>query len=143
MDHNAVVDRILGFSRLAVVGLSSDPYKPSNGVARTLIGHGYEVIPVNPHESEVLGRSCYPSLADIPDPIDAVVVFRRPEFLEGVAKEAAEAGAKALWLQSGLTSKAARKIANEAGMDYVENRCIGVDADLRPRATVQTPPPPN
>ena len=120
--------KILGYSRrIAVVGLSPDPHRASHGVARSLIGHGYEIVPVNPTVGEVLGLRSYASLADVPDPIDVVDVFRRSEHLEGVAEEAAAVGAKALWLQIGLRSDAARRIATDAGMDLVEDLCLKVE----------------
>ena len=122
------VQEILGYARrIAVVGLSDDPYRASSGVAAALIDHGYEIVPVNPTIDEALGVRAYPSLADIPGDIDIVDVFRRPEHLEGVAQEAAQVRAKALWLQSGLRSAEARRIALEAGMDYVEDRCLKVE----------------
>ena len=123
------VDKVLGYAkRIAVVGLSDDPYRSSYGVAASLQEQGYEIVPVNPTIDEAMGRPSYPSLADVPGEIDVVDVFRRPEHLEGVATEAAGAGAKALWLQSGLRSPEARRIAQEAGMDYVEDRCLKIEA---------------
>ncbi len=123
-----LVHEILGYAkRIAVVGLSDDPSRASFGVAAALIDHGYEIVPVNPAVDEVLGLRSYPSLADVPGDIDVVDVFRRPEHLEGVAREAAAVGAKALWLQLGLRSDEARRIAEEAGMDYVEDLCLKVE----------------
>ena len=120
--------KILGYARrIAVVGLSPDPYRASHGVARSLIDHGYEIVPVNPTTDEVLGLRSYASLADVPDPIDVVDVFRRSKHLEGVAEEAAAVGAKALWLQIGLRSDAVRRIAADAGMDLVEDLCLKVE----------------
>ena len=122
------MEEILGYAkRIAVVGLSDDPYRASYGVAAALIEHGYDVVPVNPTVDEVLGQRSYPSLADVPGDIDLVDVFRRPEHLEAVAHEAASIGAKALWLQLGLHSAEARRIAEEAGMDYVEDLCLKIE----------------
>lgn len=122
------VSKVLGYARrVAVVGLSPDPTRPSYGVARTLIARGYEVIPVNPNVNEVLGLASYPSLADVPGVIDIVDVFRREEHLETAAREAAAIEAKSLWLQLGLVSEEAAKIAAEAGMDFVENLCLAVE----------------
>lgn len=122
------VETILGYARrIAVVGLSDDHSRASYGVAAALIDHGYEIVPVNPTIDEVLGLTSYPSLADVPGDIDVVDVFRRAEHLEGVASEAAAVGAKALWLQQGLRSHEARRIAQEAGMDYVEGLCLKVE----------------
>jgi predicted CoA-binding protein len=124
---------ILGYARrIAIVGLSGEPDRASYGVAAELLDHGYEVVPVNPTIDEVLGLRSYASLAEVPGDIDVVDVFRRPEHLEGVAREAAAVGAKALWLQSGLRSAEARHIADEAGMDYVEDRCLKVEVAREP-----------
>lgn len=122
------VDKILGYARrIAVVGLSTDPTRPSHGVAKTLIAKGYEVIPVNPNVDEVLGLASYDTLADVPGVVDIVDVFRREEHLATAAREAAAIGAKSLWLQLGLVSKEAAKIAAEVGMDFVENLCLAVE----------------
>ena len=87
---------------------------------------GYRCIPVNPNADEVLGERCYPSLADVPESVDLVDVFRRAEYCAGVAREAAATGAPALWLQLGLRSAEARDVAEEAGMEYVEDACTAV-----------------
>ena len=93
---------------------------------RYLLDSGYRVIPIRPGRREVLGVPCAPSLAEVDEPIDLVDVFRRTEFCPAVAEQAAAAGAKALWLQSGLVSREARAIAERAGMEYVENACTAV-----------------
>ena len=111
---------------IAVVGASPDPSRTSHGVMRYLQHAGYRCIPVNPNADEVLGERCYPSLADVPEPIDLVDVFRRTEYCAGVAREAAATGASALWLQLGLRSAEARDVAEEAGMEYVEDACTAV-----------------
>jgi len=119
--------RMLNARRIAVVGLSDDPSRPSFAIASYLLSAGKEVIPVNPNHTSVLGQKCYPSLESVPGPIDVVNVFRRPEFCGEVARSAAKVGAKGLWLQSGITSDEAREIAGRAGIDFVENRCIMVE----------------
>ncbi len=112
---------------IAIVGASPRPNRPSHGVMRYLLAEGYRCIPVRPRDcDEVLGVPCVQSLADIDEPIDLVDVFRRPEFCAGVAREAVAAGAKALWLQLGIVSAEARRIAAEAGLDYVEDACTAV-----------------
>ena len=112
---------------IAVVGASPRPNRPSHGVMRYLLEHGYRVIPVRPRDcDEVLGVPCVASLGEIGEPVDLVDVFRRPEFCADVAREAVAAGAGALWLQLGIVSPEARRIADEAGLDYVENACTKI-----------------
>ena len=112
---------------IAVVGASPRPGRPSHGVMRYLLEHGYRVIPVRPRDcDEVLGVPCVASLAEIAGPVDLVDVFRRPEFCADVAREAVAAGASALWLQLGIVSPEARQIALEAGLDYVEDACTAI-----------------
>ena len=122
-----MVRRMLAATRVAVVGLSDDPSRPSYGVASYLKSAGKEVLPVNPNCRQVLGLKCYPSLQDVPGPIDVVDVFRRPEFCPDVVRQAVAVGARGVWLQSGIVSDEARRIAAEAGIDFVQDRCIKVD----------------
>ncbi len=132
MTRDDVIDRILSRTRrIAVVGLSSRPHRASHDVAAALQSAGYEIVPVNPNEDEVLGERAYPSLADVPGEVDLVDVFRREEFLPDVARQAVEVGAPALWNQLGLTSPEARAIAEEAGLSYVENACLKVEVGAR------------
>jgi predicted CoA-binding protein len=86
--------------------------------------HGYKIIPVNPSETEILGEKCYSCLEDIPEPVDIVDVFRRPEFVPPIAESAIRIGAKALWLQEGVVHQAAAERAEEAGLFVVQDRCI-------------------
>jgi predicted CoA-binding protein len=111
---------------IAVVGASPDPSRTSHRVMRYLQRVGYRCIPVNPNADEVLGERCYPALADLPEPVDLVDVFRRVEYCADVAREAAAIGAPALWLQLGLRSVEARDVAEEAGIEYVEDACTAV-----------------
>jgi predicted CoA-binding protein len=112
---------------IAMVGASPNPDRPAYGVMRYLLRAGYHVIPVRPLDcDEVLGVPCVATLADIDEPIDLVDVFRNVGACPGHAREAVEAGAKALWLQLGLVSPDARRIATEAGMDYIEDACTAV-----------------
>ncbi|MDP9260961.1 MAG: CoA-binding protein [Actinomycetota bacterium] len=111
---------------IAVVGASPDPSRTSHRVMLYLQRVGYRCIPVNPNAGEVLGERCYPSLADLPEPVDLVDVFRRAEYCADVAREAAAIGAPALWLQLGLRSAEAQDVADEAGMEYVEDACTAV-----------------
>lgn len=112
---------------IALVGASPKPERPSNQVMRYLLDAGYRVIPVRPADcDEVHGIPCVTSLAEIDEPIDLVDVFRRPDAVPAHAREAVEVGAKALWLQVGIESTGARRIAEQAGLDYVENACTKV-----------------
>ena len=120
-------EEILGTAHtIAVVGASPNPSRTSHRVMRYLQRVGYRCIPVNPNADEVLGERCYPSLADLPEPVDLVDVFRRVESCADVARAAAATGAPALWLQLGLRSAEARDVAEEAGMEYVEDACTAV-----------------
>jgi len=125
--ETAAVDRMLKAKRIAVVGLSDDPSRPSHGIASYLIAHGYEVVPVNPTHQSVMGRKCYARVADVPGIVDVVNVFRRSEFCADVAREAIAAGAKGVWLQSGIRNDEARELTQEAGIDFVQDRCIMVE----------------
>ncbi len=120
-------DILRRYHTIAVVGLSSDPAKPSNGVSQYMASQGYRLIPINPDEEEVFGVKAYPDLASVPEPVEFVNVFRRPQFCADVARDAVKAGAKAIWLQSGIRSPEARRIAEEAGLTYVEDRCVMVE----------------
>ena len=112
---------------IALVGASPKPDRPSHGVMRYLLAQGYDVIPVRPAGcDEVLGVPCVRTLAEIDRPIDLVDVFRRADATPALAEEAAAVGAGALWLQLGLVSDESRRIAAEAGMDYVEDLCTAV-----------------
>ena len=110
---------------IAMVGASSNPEKPSHGIMKRLLAAGYRVIPVNPHESEVLGQKAYSSLDAIAEPVDIVDVFRRSEDTPPIADEAAKIGAKALWLQVGVSNEDAAARAKAAGLTVVMNKCIG------------------
>jgi len=111
---------------IAVVGASSNPERPSNGIMRKLKSAGYRVIPVNPNETDVLGDRAYPSLLDVPERIDIVDVFRRAEYTPAIADDAVKVGAKALWLQSGVTNEEAASRAAAGGLTVVMDACIGV-----------------
>ena len=113
-------------STIAVVGASSNPERPSNSIMRKLKSVGYRVIPVNPNETEVLGERAYSSLLDIHEPIDIVDVFRRPEYTPAIADDAVKVGAKALWLQSGVSNEDAAARATAGGLIVVMDACIGV-----------------
>jgi len=113
--------------RIAVVGLSSKPERPSYNIAHYLIAKGYDIIPVNPYEREVLGRPAYARLTDVPGHIDIVDIFRRPKFVAGLAAEAVAVRAGALWGQLGVVSEEGEAIATAGGLFVVMNRCMEVE----------------
>ncbi len=115
------------YKNIAVVGISRKPERPSHDVANYLKYAGYNVIPINPGYEEVLGIKCYPSLKEAGRQIEVVVIFRRPEDIPPIVKEAIEIGAKAVWIQLGLVSEEAAKLALDAGLDVVMDRCMKVE----------------
>ena len=112
---------------LAVVGLSAEWHRPSYFAAKYMQEHGYRIIPVNPKYPEILGEKCYPSLAAIPEPVDMVDVFRKPEDCPPIAREAVAIGAKVLWLQLGVVSPEAQAIAQAAGLTVVMDHCVKIE----------------
>jgi predicted CoA-binding protein len=122
------IARIVRSARtVAVVGLSANELRPSHFVAYYLQRHGYRVIPVNPGESEVLGERSYPSLSDVPEPIDVVDVFRAPGAVPAIAEEAVAVGAGALWLQFGVINREGAAIARHGGLSVIMDRCLKVE----------------
>jgi hypothetical protein len=115
------------FSTIAVVGASRHAAKAAFAVPMQMKLHGWHVIPVNPGVSEIWGETSYPALADVPDQVELVNVFRPSEQAADVVRQAVAIGAKAVWLQLGIVSAEGRRIAEDAGMDYVENLCIAVE----------------
>jgi predicted CoA-binding protein len=124
LNSNETIRKVLDDCKtIAVVGLSSDPHRPSYGVASYMRSRGYKVIPVNPNETEVFGAKAYASLADVPDKIDLVDVFRRSSEAGVAVDEAIAVGAKAVWLQDGVIDEAAAARAQDAGLLVVMDRC--------------------
>lgn len=122
------IQRVLNTARtVAVVGLSNSELRASYFVAYYLKRHGYRVVPVNPRETEILGEPCYPSLHEVPVPVDVVNVFRAPDALPGIAREAVEIGAGALWCQFGVVNEEGSRIAEDAGLTVVVDRCIKIE----------------
>jgi predicted CoA-binding protein len=115
---------------IAMVGASSDPEKPSHGIMRKLQQVGYRVIPVNPRETEVLGEKAYAALEEIPDPVDIVDVFRKPEDTPPIADQAVRVGAKAIWLQVGISNDETAARAEAGGLLAVMDTCIAVTHTL-------------
>ena len=122
-----VIRAALDLDSVAIVGLSAKELRASNFVGRYLRYHGYRVIPVNPQAEEILGLPCYPTLAEIPGPVDIVNVFRLPDAVPEIAREAVAIGAKCLWLQFGVISEEGAAIAAAGGLDVVMDRCIKVE----------------
>ncbi len=119
-----ITDLLKTAKTIAVVGLSSDPMRPSFGVSRFLQRQGYRIIPVNPNETEVLGERAYASVRDIPDQVDIVDIFRRPARVPEVIDQALEKGIRHIWMQEGVVNEEAAKKAEQAGMSVVMDRCI-------------------
>ena len=112
---------------VAMVGLSADWFRPSFFAAKYLIDHGFRVIPVNPRYEEILGQKCYPSVQDIPDPIDVVDCFRKASDIPPLADAAIEVGAKVLWMQLGIVNEEAAARARAAGLEVIMNRCMKIE----------------
>ena len=118
---------------IAVVGLSPKGSRPSNEVAVYLQQNGYTVIPVNPGQTEILGKTCYPDLQSIPTPVDVVNIFRRSELVEPVVADAIQIKAGVVWMQQGIVNERAAEMARRAGLTVIMDRCIKVDhQDLLP-----------
>lgn len=122
-----IADILKNSKTIAVVGLSPKENRPSNQVARYLIDAGYTVIPVNPGQDEILGQRCYPNLAAIPVKVDVVDIFRKPEDIPPVIKEAIAMKAETVWMQSGISNEQAASMAHDAGLKVVMDRCIKID----------------
>ena len=126
-DPQAILRMLRGARTVAIVGLSKDPLRPSNFIGFYLKRHGYKIVPVNPREQEILGEQSYPSLTAIPFPVDIVDVFRRPDAVPDIAREAVAIGAKALWLQFGVISPEGARIATDGGLVVIMDRCMKVE----------------
>ena len=127
-DVDAVVERILtSYDTITVVGASAVAAKAAHSVPAHMQQHGWRIIPVNPHADRILGEPVYRTLADVPEPVGLVDVFRPAAQTPDVARQAVAAGAAALWLQLGIASEEARRIAEDAGLLYVEDRCLIIE----------------
>jgi predicted CoA-binding protein len=124
------------FDTITVVGLSADPMKSAHSVPAAMQAYGWRIVPVNPHADKLLGEQVYRRLADIPGGVGFVNVFRPSADCADIARQAVAAGAKALWLQLGIVSDEAQRIAAEAGLMYVEDRCLAVE---RARHNIRRP----
>jgi hypothetical protein len=126
-DRRTIQELVLNARTVAIVGLSASELRASNFVGYYLQRHGYRVIPVNPNEEQILGEQVYASLRDVPEHIDVVDVFRDPAAVPGLAREAVEVGAGALWLQFGVLSPDGARIAQDGGLDVVMDRCLKIE----------------
>jgi len=124
MSDEQIRDLLRSTKTIAVVGMSSNPMRPSFGVSRFLQRQGFRVIPVNPNETEVLGERAYPSVKDVPDAIDIVNIFRRPARVPEVVDDALVKGARCIWMQEGVVNHEAARKADAAGLSVVMDRCI-------------------
>lgn len=134
LDREAIRALLAARPRIAIVGASPNPSRPSHGVLVDLLGLGFDVVPVNPTADEVAGLRCYPSLPEAvaaTGPVEIVDVFRLPPACPAHAREAVQVSASCLWLQLGIVSREAGRIAHEAGLAVVMNRCLAVEA-MRP-----------
>ncbi len=122
-----ITEILQNYRVVAVVGLSSDPGRPSYQVAQYLQKHGYRIVPVNPGCQAVLGEKCYPALKDIPFPVEVVDIFRKAEAIPAIVDEAVAVGAKAIWMQLGLEEPRAAQKARQAGLQVVQNRCMKIE----------------
>ncbi len=122
-----VAELLTTYDAIAVVGASNAGHKAAHTVPAHMQRHGWRIIPVNPHEQTILGERVYPTLAEIPEPLGLVDVFRPAEDCADIARQAVAAGARALWLQLGIRSPEARRIAEDAGLRYVEDRCLVIE----------------
>ena len=115
------------YRSIAVVGISANWYRPSYFAAKYMLDHGYQIFPVNPNYSEVLGRKSYPTIAAIPESVDIVDCFRKPAEMVPLAHEAVAKGAKVLWMQLGIRNDEAAMVASGAGLDVVMNHCVKIE----------------
>jgi len=112
---------------IAIVGLSADWYRPSYFAAKYMQEHGFRIIPVNPKYDEILGEKCYPNLKAIPDAVDIVDVFRKPEDCVPIAQDAVAIGAKVFWMQLGVINEEAARVAEAGGLEVVMDRCVKIE----------------
>jgi predicted CoA-binding protein len=115
------------YKRIAMVGLSANPFRPSHFAAIYMLAHGYDVTPVNPRETEILGRCSYASLRDVPGPIEIVDIFREPAAVPDIVEDAIARGAKVIWMQLGVINAKAAARAREAGLEVVMDRCVKIE----------------
>jgi predicted CoA-binding protein len=126
-DINDLRRILVDYKRVAMVGLSTDWWRPSNFAAKYLLDHGFEVIPVNPKYDEILGQKCYADLRDIPEPVDVVDLFQRADRVPMFVDQAIEIEAKVVWMQLGIVNEEAAATARAAGLEVVMDRCMKIE----------------
>jgi hypothetical protein len=126
-DPAAIKAILQNYKLVAVVGLSPKPERPSYQVAKYLQDHGYRIVPVNPGQKEIRGEKCYPTLKDVPFPVEVVDIFRNVEAIPGIVEEAIAMGAKVVWMQLGLSEPTAARRAEAAGLQVIMDRCMKVE----------------
>jgi predicted CoA-binding protein len=124
LNSDPIFDLLSRIKTIAVVGLSDSPMRPSHGVSAYMQSHGYRIIPVNPQISEALGEESYRSLLEVPEKIDLVDVFRRPEYVDEIVDQAIQLKIPAIWLQEDVINERAAEKARKAGLFVVMDRCI-------------------
>jgi predicted CoA-binding protein len=121
------IELLRRYRRIAMVGLSGNPYRPSHFAAIYMLAEGYTILPVNPRERTILGLPCYPSLRDVPPPVEIVDIFREPAAVPAIVEEAIAVGAKVIWMQLGVIHLEAARRAREAGLEVVMDACVKIE----------------
>lgn len=127
MDSATLRNILQDHKRVAVVGLSANPMRPSYFAGKYLQEHGFDIVPVNPNYQTILGEPCYPDLPSIPGKVDIVDLFQKPDKALPFARQAVEIGAKALWMQLGVVNEEAAQLARQAGLQVVMDRCMKIE----------------
>lgn len=125
--NDSIPEILKEYRKIAVVGISTKPERDSHSIAKFMQLQGYQIYPVNPNYEKVLGETCYPGLSDLPDQVDLVDIFRKPDQVMPVVEEAIKIGAKAIWMQLGVVNSEAAKVALDAGLKVVMNRCWKIE----------------
>ncbi|NOX38777.1 MAG: CoA-binding protein [Calditrichaeota bacterium] len=122
-----IVKILTAYRNVAIVGASNKPHRDSFQVTQFLMEQGFQIFPVNPNVEEILGRKCYPSLMDIPETVEIVDIFRRPEEVVPIVEQAIAIGAKVIWMQLGVINEEAARLARKSGLSVIMNRCIKIE----------------
>ncbi|MFN3134380.1 MAG: CoA-binding protein [Candidatus Kryptonium sp.] len=125
--NDEIKEILTKYNKIAIVGISDKPERDSYIVAKYLLNHGYKIIPVNPNIDSIFGLKAYPDLLSVPDEIEIVDIFRRPEFVDEIVEQAIQKKAKVVWMQLGVVNEEAAKKAQNSGLKVVMNKCIKVE----------------